>query len=131
MAAHGKKAQELARKLFKLSVVSGAVSPERVAGVLEWIEAHRPANPLMVLRAYGRLVAAELARSRAVVEHAGAVPEPLLQQIAANLSRKYGRPVAAVQKPNPGLLAGLRVRLGDDVYEASVSLQLAALVEAP
>jgi F-type H+-transporting ATPase subunit delta len=130
MAAQGIKARELARTLFKLSVVGGAVSPERVAGVLEWIVAHRPANPVTVLRAYRRLVAAELARSNAIVEHAGAVTDPILREIAAFLSRKYARPVTTEQRPNPALLAGLRVRLGDDVYESSVSGQLAALAEA-
>ena len=35
--------------------------------------------------------------------------------------------VTAIAKPNPALLAGLRVHVGDDVYESSVSGQLAAL----
>ena len=78
MASHAKAAQQLARQLFKLSVVDGAVSAERVAGVLAYVEKHRPANPVMVLKAYQPLVAAELARSQAVVEHAGAVSDAIL-----------------------------------------------------
>ena len=34
MAAHARKAQQFARQLFKLSVVDGVVSAERVSGVL-------------------------------------------------------------------------------------------------
>ncbi len=37
------------------------------------------------------------------------------------------RPVAASAKPNPKLLAGLRVRVGSDVYESTVAGQLATL----
>jgi F-type H+-transporting ATPase subunit delta len=44
MAAAQKASQQLARQLFKLSVVNGAVSAEQVAGVLAYIEKHRPAN---------------------------------------------------------------------------------------
>ncbi|HEX3730950.1 MAG TPA: F0F1 ATP synthase subunit delta [Opitutaceae bacterium] len=127
MAAHSKAAKQLARQLFKLSLEQGALSAERVGGVLAWVEKHRPAHPALLLKAYRRLVAAELERSRAVVEHAGAVSDDMLQAIGAVLARKYGRAVGLTAQPNPALLAGLRVRVGDDVYESSVAGQLAAL----
>ena len=127
MAAHHKQAQQLARRLFKLSLVDGLVSPELVAGVLEYVEKHQPANPVMVLKAYHRLIATELAKSRAFVEHAGSLGDPVLRSIAAAMTQKYHRPIAAVARPNPALLAGLRVRVGDDIYEASVASQLATL----
>jgi F-type H+-transporting ATPase subunit delta len=130
MSSNSKIAGLLARKFFKLSLIDGAVSPGRVAGVLEYVEVHRPANPVMVLRAYHRLVAAELSRSAAVVEHAGPVSDAILQSIAAALTAKYRRPVKAVAKPNPSLLAGLRIHLGDDVFEASAAGQLRALAES-
>jgi F-type H+-transporting ATPase subunit delta len=130
MSTYSKVAGQLARKFFKLSLVDGVVSPERVAGILEYMEIHRPANPVMVLRAYHRLIAIELARSAAVVEHAGPITDAILQRIAAALTTKYKRPVKAVAKSNPALLAGLRIHLGDDVYEASAAGQLAALAES-
>ena len=126
MAAN-KKAQQLARQLFKLSLVDGRVSAERVTGVLGYIEKLQPAHPLAVLKAYHRFVATELAKSQAVVEHAGAVSDSVLQSIAASMTKKYGRAITASTLANPKLLAGLRVRVGDDVYESSVSGQLGAL----
>jgi F-type H+-transporting ATPase subunit delta len=126
----GKPVQYLARQFFQLSVVDGAISAERVAGVLAYVAAHRPANPVAVLRAYHRLVAARLAQGRALVEHAGQVSDSLLQDISAAMAKKYGRAVAAVAQPNPGLIAGLRVRVGDDVYESSIAGQLADLAAA-
>ncbi len=130
MAAHAKIALQLARQLFKLSLTDGAVSPERVAGVLAYVEKHRPANPVMVLRAYQRLIAAEVAKSRAVVSHAGALDGSMLAAIGAAMTKKYGRAIAATSQPDPDLIAGLRVRVGDDVYESSVSAQLEALATA-
>jgi F-type H+-transporting ATPase subunit delta len=123
MAAN-KKAQQLARQLFKLSLVDGLVSAERVSGVLGYIEKTKPAHPLTVLKIYHRLVATELARSQAIVEHAGAVSDSVLQAIAAAMTKKYGRAITASTRANPKLLAGLRVRVGDDVYESSVAGQL-------
>jgi F-type H+-transporting ATPase subunit delta len=127
MASGKKQALSLARQLFKLSFDGPVLAAERVGGVLAYVEKTRPANGLGVLRAYQRLVAAEVARGQALVEHAGAVSDATLAAIAAAMTKKYSRPVTAAAKANPALLAGLRVRVGDDLYESSVSGQLAAL----
>lgn len=121
-----KQAQQLARQLFRLSLVNGELSAERVGGALEYVEKHC-AHPHAVLSAYHRLVAAEVARGQAVVEHAGSVTPALVDGIAAALSRRYGRKILPLAKRNDALLAGLRVRVGDDVYESSVAGQLATL----
>lgn len=130
MASPVKAANQLARQLFRMSVVDGGVSAERVGGVLEYLEKNTPANPLMVLKAYQRLVAAEVAKGVALVEHAGAVNDAMLASIAAAMTKKYGRTVTATAKANPALLAGIRVHVGDDIYESSVAGQLAALASA-
>ncbi|PAW61215.1 MAG: hypothetical protein B9S34_16430 [Opitutia bacterium Tous-C1TDCM] len=130
MASAKKQVLELARQFFKLSLVDGRLSDDRVAGVLQYIEKHRPVQAVAVLKAYARLVAAEVARGQAVVEHAGLVPSAALDAVSAALSRKYGRPVVWIAKRNDALIAGLRVRVGDDVYESSVAGQLAALGQA-
>jgi F-type H+-transporting ATPase subunit delta len=127
MASHAKVAQKFARQLFAMSIVDGAVSADRVAGVLEYVEKHHPANPVMVLKAYRRFISAELAKSVAVVEHAGAIDDAMLAAIGAAMTKKYGRAVSTTAKPSPALLAGLRVQVGDDIYESSVAGQLAAL----
>ena len=130
MASGKKQVQQLARQFFKLSVVNGALSTDRVTGVLEYIEKHRPAHTMAVLKAYHRLVAAEFARGQAVVEHAGSINDATLASIAAAMTKKYSRPVTAVARKNDALLAGLRVRVGDDTYESSVAGQLATLAAA-
>jgi F-type H+-transporting ATPase subunit delta len=130
MASHAKIALKFARQLFSMSIVDGAVSADRVAGVLEYVEKHGTANPVMVLKAYQRLIATELAKGHAIVEHAGAVNDAMLAAIAASMTKKYGRAVTATAKPNAELIAGLRVHIGDDVYESSVAGQLAALASS-
>lgn len=127
MASGKKQIQQLARQFFKLSIADGRLSDDRVAGVLQYIEKHRPPQTVAVLRAYARLVAAEVARGQAVVEHAGLANAAALDAVSAALSKKYGRPVSWVAQRNDALIAGLRIRVGDDVYESSVSGQLAAL----
>jgi F-type H+-transporting ATPase subunit delta len=125
-----KQSQQLARQLYRLSLVEGQISAERVDGVLAYLAAHPPRQWLAVLKHYRRLVARQLARNHALVEHAGAVNDALLRGIAEALARKYQRPVTALAQPNPALIAGLRIRLGDDLYESSIAGQLATLAPA-
>jgi F-type H+-transporting ATPase subunit delta len=130
MASAQKQAQQLARQFFKLSSVDGSLSSDRVAGVLQYIEKHRPAHSLSILKAYYRLIAAEIARGQALVEHAGPVSAAILSGITESMSRRYSRPVVSIPRRNDALLAGLRVRVGDDVYESSIASQLASLASA-
>jgi F-type H+-transporting ATPase subunit delta len=130
MASGKKQIQQLARQFFKLSIANGELSADRVAGVLQYIEKHRPPQTLAVLRAYQRLIAAQVAREQAIVEHAGPMHDSVLTEIASSMTRKYGRRISSVSRRNDALLAGLRIRVGDDVYESSVAGQLATLAAA-
>ena len=130
MAAVSAKIRAYVKQLVQLSLVEGRVSAEQVSGVLEYLEKNPPANPQALLQAYHRAIAIELAKGEARVEHAGPVSPEILSAIAAALGKRYNRPVAATAVPNAALLAGLRVRIGDDLYESSVAGQLAALASA-
>jgi F-type H+-transporting ATPase subunit delta len=122
-----KQSRQFARQLFNLSLADGQISAEQVGGVLAFLSKHPPRQPLTVLRHYQRLVATQLARNRALVEHAGSIDDRVLRSIETSFARKYRRPVAAEARPAPALIAGLRIRVGDDLYESSVASQLAAL----
>jgi F-type H+-transporting ATPase subunit delta len=125
--AADKQTKLLAKQLFKLSLVDGAVSPEQVAGVLGWVEQHSPRRPVALLKVYHHRIAIELAKSHAEIEHAGPVTDATLRLIEGAMSQRYKRVITASAKPNAKLLAGLRVRVGSDIYESSVAGQLATL----
>ena len=130
MASSSKQVQQLARQFLKLSIVNGDVSADRVTGILQYIEKHRPAHSVAILKAYQRLIGSEIARTEARIEHAGPADASMLANIAASMTNKYGRRITSVARRNDALLAGLRVRVGDDVYESSVAGQLATLASA-
>jgi F-type H+-transporting ATPase subunit delta len=130
MASGKKQIQQLARQLFKLSAVNGELSADRVAGVLQYLEKHRPAHSLAVLKIYQRLIVAEVARGQALIDHAGSINEALLAGIVAAMAARYRRKLTSLSRRDDSLLAGLRVRVGDDVYESTVASQLAQLATA-
>ncbi|MDF9826207.1 F-type H+-transporting ATPase subunit delta [Ereboglobus sp. PH5-5] len=124
----GKKTTQFARQLVKLSLgADGRPSSERVAAVLVCVEKMKPSGAIALLKAYRHFLAIEVARTQALIEHAGPVSDAIIAQIAAAMTKHYARPVAPAPKPAPELLAGLRVRVGDDVYDASVAGSLEQL----
>ena len=118
---------QYARQLFRLSLADGQISAARVNGVLAYLDQHPPRQPLAILKHYRRLVTAQLAENSALVEHAGPIANGILHLIEDAFTKKYQRPIAATARPNPDLIAGLRIRVGDDVYESSIAGQLAVL----
>ena len=122
-----RKTHDLARRLGQLSLEDGRVSAERVGAVLRFLQENPPRQPLAVLKQYRRLIARQLARSEALVEHAGTISADSLRAIEGALTRKYRRPIAVAARPDLRLIAGLRIRVGDDLYESSIAGQLAAL----
>ena len=122
-----KQSQQFARQLFRLSLADGQISAERVNSVLVYLNQHPPRQPLAILKHYYRLVAAQLAKNHASVEHAGPIADSILHAIERAFTQKYQRPITAAAQPNPDLIAGLRIKVGDDVYESSITGQLAAL----
>lgn len=123
--ASSKQTQQLAKQLAELSLgTDGAVDAERVSGVLAYLEKHAPAQPVAVLKAYHRRIERELQKTNAVVEHAGEVSAEVLAAIGGALTQKYKRSVATSASRNDALIAGLRVRIADDVYESTVAGQL-------
>jgi F-type H+-transporting ATPase subunit delta len=125
-----KKTKLLASRLFKLSLVNDQVSAGQVAGVLGYIEKAAPRHALALLKLYHRAIKTELAKSYALVEHAGPVSDTTLRLIEGAMTRKYHRPVTASARANPRLLAGVRIRIGSDIYESTVAGQLANLSSA-
>jgi F0F1-type ATP synthase delta subunit len=61
------------------------------------------------------------------VESASALSSDVLDKLVARFSEDRSRPLEVIQKTNPDLIAGMRVRLGDTVYDASLSHNLQTL----
>lgn len=122
-----KQIKEFAKQLLKISLDGADISAERVDGVLKALDKNPPRHHIALLKAYLKLVQREVAKSTAVVSHAGALSSESIAAIAAQLSSKYGRAIATITKEDPSLIAGLRVVVDCDVYDASVASSLSSL----
>ncbi len=122
-----KKILRFAKKLVQLSIVDGEVSSECVSGVLASLRKAPPSNLRVLLKTYHRLLSVEIAKRTAVVESASALSGDVLEAIERYYSELYGYPVKSTTKTNPELIAGIRVQIGDDRFDASVQGRLQRL----
>lgn len=125
-----KKVIQLAKKLVQLSKDSnGVVTEANVTEVLAGLGKTEPRHHLSILKTYLTFLRRELALQTAVVTSPAALSSDALDAIAKHFSQVYCRPVKAVAAEDASLIAGVRVRVGDDSYDASVAGRLQRLSE--
>jgi F-type H+-transporting ATPase subunit delta len=119
-----RKYRYFAQSLVEASMEDGLVSEAKVREVLDGLVQANPRGLKMILQAYQQGIAREIRFSTAQIEHAGELPEAEVEKIKAHLESEYRRPIRIQLHAKPDLIAGLRIRIGDDVIDNTVKNRL-------
>ncbi len=122
-----KVAISTARGLFRLCMVDGQLDESRVRLVANRVGTKKPRGYKGILNAFVRLVRLEIERRQVVVESATDLGQVERDRIESSLNQKYGAGLTFAYKVDPDLLGGLKVRVGDDVFDGSVKGRLVRL----
>jgi F-type H+-transporting ATPase subunit delta len=122
-----KQTERDARELFRLCLVNGALDEARVRRVVQQVIAAGRASGLGMLSRFQRFVRLDRAGHRADVSSAVPLPADVRSNIEAALIKLYGPDMATSFTDDPALIGGVRIKVGSDVYDGSVSGRLAAL----
>ena len=121
---NSREARRLSRQLVKLSFTDGKLDQEKITKMVGSLVTEKPRNYVDVLKDYQNLIRLEIQKRQATVESAVDIDQGLKEKIAANLRSRYGDDVTVNYKLNPDLLGGLRIKIGDDVWDGSVRQRL-------
>lgn len=124
-----KRAKRDAKQLFRHCLVSGVLDEARVHTVVQHLVAAGQRNRPAILSHFTRLVKLELTRYTATIESAMPLPPDLQSTIAAGLTRRYGAGLQTAFTHSPALIGGMRIQVGNDVFDGSVRAGLAALAK--
>jgi len=116
-----------ARQLLRFCLVNGALDENRVRLVVQHILRSKRRGYLVLLSHFQRLLALDRAAHTAEIESAEPLPADLRARVQAQLSSLYGSRINTLFAQNPALIAGMRVKVGSDVYDGSVQAGLVAL----
>lgn len=124
-----KEALRTAKKIFSASLVGGQLDLPTVKKVIARLSASRPRGYIQVADAYWRLVKLEIEKNRAIIQSAIELDEATKTQVVSDLKKKYGPQIAPEFSVSPGLLGGMKIRVGSDVWDGSVKNRLERLSE--
>jgi F-type H+-transporting ATPase subunit delta len=122
-----KEIRQLSRKMLQASFTDGQLDRNRIAALVDSVIAEKPRNYINVLKNYKRLLRLEVEKRHATIETASEVDLAIRSEIVSNLKSKYGNDLATEFHVDPELLGGMRVRVGNDVWDGSVRNRLQRL----
>lgn len=125
-----KVAAATARRLYGICQVNGQLDDNRLRDLVSKLIATKPRDYQAILAAIQRLSRLEMARREVLVESATVLTAAEGQRLAAGLAKDYGDKLSIRFVTNPGLLGGLRIKVGDDVLDGSVKGRLDRLSKA-
>ncbi len=121
-----REARRQARELFDLAMVNGRLDNDRVRRIADGVAGSHVRETVPLLKEFARLVRLEAERHHAIVESAAALPPDQERDFEKNLRSRFGD-ITAEFRLNPSLIAGVRVKIGSDVWDGSVQARLQAL----
>jgi len=125
-----KQSRREAKQLFKGCQVADQLDEGRVRQAVSLLIEKKPRGYFGILQELQRLVKLDVANRTARVESAVALSETQQQSVRQNLGRMKGGEVAVEFAENTNLIGGMRVKIGDDVFDGSVKTRLAGLIES-
>lgn len=115
-----KSAAAAARRLFGLCQSGERLDEAKLSQVITRLVDSKVRDYRSILAALHRLTRIELDRRKVMIESAVEMDEPTRQRVVAGLTEKYGTDLEVSYSITPALLGGLRIRVGDDVFDGSV-----------
>jgi len=125
-----KAAATTARRLFGLCQTGGRLDDAKLRVAVARLIESRPRDYRAVLAALQRLTRLDTERRRLTVESAVEIDDATRRRVVVGLARTYGTDLVVQYKINPALLGGMRIRVGNDVFDGSVQGRLERLSNA-
>lgn len=121
-----REARRQARELFALSFVNDRIDDDRLNEIADGLAASKPRSYLQILKELVRLARLETQKHHAVVESATVLDGAQIQDFTHSLKAKFGE-ITTEFRQNVALIAGVRIKIGSDVWDGSVKARLEAL----
>ena len=126
---NSQKIDRLAQKLIDLSKVEGIVDESSLWKGLQGVKASHPKHWIPLLKILKYKLSRVLAWQTAEVTSSTALEASTLESLKETFSKRYDRPIHVKTKIDPSLIAGIRVKVGDDVFDASIAERLKRISE--
>lgn len=126
-----KDAVRASRVLFRACFdANGRLHTSRVKRVVKLTGEKKPRNYMAILHSFQRLIRLEIEKRTAVIESVTELSGEMRDRLRVDLQKKFGEDLTLEYFINPGLIGGMRVKVGSNVWDGSVRAKLQALGES-
>lgn len=109
-----------ARRLFGLCQADGKLDEAKLREVFQKVAEAKPRDFRAILAALHRLTRLDVERRTVTVTSAEALAPADERRVMSNLTAQYGDNLVFNFAIDPSLLGGLRIRVGNDVFDGTV-----------
>lgn len=121
---------KLASRIIEVSKTDGSVDSNKLKIAIEEVKKNLRVPYLFLLKLLIPKLKKELSFQTALVTSASKLDPKTTDDFHRLFSRLYKRSVAIENIINPNLIAGVQVKIGDDLYDASVRESLKILAKS-
>ena len=125
-----KTAAAAARRLFGLCHTDGRLDNNKLRAVFSKLIEQKPRDYRAILAGLQKLTRLDVEKRKVTVESAVELDQITRQRVFSDLALKYGNDLDVQYAINPALLGGLRIRVGNDVFDGSVQGRIDRLAKA-
>ncbi len=122
-----REAATTARRAFRMCLEGERLNDDKLRKVFKKIGELKPRNYQAILHTLLRLTRLEAARREVVVESSIPLDSNTTVRVTTGLQEKYGHDLTFEFKVTPELLGGMRIRVGNDVWDGSVKARIERL----
>lgn len=119
-----KVAAATARRLFGLCQSGGRLDEAKLRTVIARLVESKPRDYRAILVAIQRLTRLEIERRQVTVESASELDSESRNRVIVGLEHQYGPDLVIGYQVTPALIGGLRIRVGNDVFDGTVKGRL-------
>ena len=125
-----REAASVARRTFRLCMEGDRLNEGRLRRAVKKISEVKPRHYQAILHDLLRLTRVELERREVTIESAAELEKKERKRVEENLRGQYGDDLNFTYKITPELVGGMRIRVGNDVWDGSLKSRLERLQNA-
>ena len=125
-----KQARRDAKLLYKGCLKNGLLQEDSVTKTVQAVVDGKPRAYIQVLNHLLKLVKTDIHSRTARIESADSLDDATRKSVEKLLTDRYGTSLMMSFDVNPGLLGGMRIQVGSDVYDASIRSRLQKIGES-
>jgi F-type H+-transporting ATPase subunit delta len=125
-----KDAASAARRIYRLCAPEGRLDEDKIRKAFEKIAEAKPRDYRAIMHSLLNLVRLDDKSRQALIESATELDAANRSRIEKNLNEQYGGGLSFTYNTNAELLGGVKIRVGNDVWDGSVQSRLDRLANA-